>query len=211
MSRRVVLTALLAGGLSAFQACGVLPPRHEQPVRIATPPAPPPPTLPATAPLLISDGRDARALQTLAKELDALSATCGEKWPCERVYYHKGLLAVYESRVAAAKFFQKVILTAPKSRLAASSAIWLQILQDARVAAERDGPFALGADQLVRELVERELAIYQAAKVQEQTTGALQELQEAVAQREKKLKQLSGQLEALKQIDQELKEKARPR
>lgn len=208
MTGRVSTIVLLAVSLFGFQACGFFTPKEE--VRVVTSP-PPMPVLPATAPLLIPDGRDAKFLQTMVKEQDALYAYCGEKWPCERVYYHKGLLALYENRDAAVKHFQKVILTAPKSRLAASSMVWLQVLQDPRIASDRDGPFAQATDRLIRDLLDRELAIHQATRAREQTASSVQELQDAVAHRDKKLKQLSSQLEALKQIDQELKDKARPR
>jgi hypothetical protein len=210
MNGRVSTIVLLAVSLFGLQACGFFAPKEE--VRVVPPPPPPPiAVLPATAPLLIPDGRDAKFLQMMVKEQDALYAYCGEKWPCERVYYHKGLMALYENRDAAAKHFQKVILTAPKSRLAASSMVWLQVLQDPRIASDRDGPFAQATDRLIRDLLDRELAIHQATRAREQTASSVQELQDAVAHRDKKLKQLSSQLEALKQIDQELKDKARPR
>ena len=210
MTGPVSAIALVAVGLLGLQACGFFAPKEE--VRGATPPPPSPMLLlPATAPLLIADGRDAKFLHAMVKEQEALYAACGEKWPCERVYYHKGLLALYENRDAAAKQFQKVILTAPKSRLAASSMVWLRILEDPRVVSEREGPFAQAADRLIRDLLDRELSILQATRAHEQTAGSVQELQDALAHREKKLKQLSSQLEALKQIDQELKDKARPR
>lgn len=203
------------GSLAAFlwmlilTGCGLFT-QHEE-VRVMTPAPPPPPVLAATAPLLVPDARDARFLQTMTKEQEALFAYCGDKWPCERVHYHRGLLALYENREAAAKHFQRVITAAPKSRLAASSAMWLQILQDPRLASERDGPYAAATDRLIRDLLEKELAIHQATRAKDQSASSLQELQEALAQRDKKLKQLTAQMEALKQIDQELKDKARPR
>ena len=210
MTRRHARAILPTAAMLALQACSLFAPEPE--VRVVTPPPPPPPpVLAVTAPLLQPEARDVRFLQAMAKEQEALFAYCGEKWPCERVYYHRGLLALYENREIAAKHFQKVIATAPKSRLAASSAIWLQVLQDPRIGAEREGPFAVAADRLIRDLLDKELAVHQATRAKDQSASSLQELQEALAQRDKKLKQLTAQMEALKQIDQELRDKARPR
>lgn len=209
MTRRLARAVLPTAAMLAMQACSLFSPPPE--VRVVTPPSPPPPVLAATAPLLQPEARDVKFFQAMAKEQEALFAYCGEKWPCERVYYHRGLLALYENRDMAAKHFQKVIATAPKSRLAASSAIWLQVLQDPRIGAEREGPFAVAADRLIRDLLDKELAVHQATRAKDQSASSLQELQEALAQRDKKLKQLTAQMEALKQIDQELRDKARPR
>jgi murein L,D-transpeptidase YcbB/YkuD len=208
MRRNTTWAGLAAIAALNLQACSLLSPTEE--VRVVTPP-PLPPVLAATAPLLLPEPKDAKFLQAMTKEQEALFTSCGEKWPCERVHYHRGLLALYEDRLQAAKHFQKVIAAAPRSRLASTSATWLQIIQDPRLAAERDGPYAAATDRLIRDLLDRELAIHQAARAKDQTASSLQELHEAIAQRDKKLKQLTAQMEALKQIDQELKDKARPR
>ncbi len=211
MTRRSAGIFLAILSVLSLQGCSLFGPQEE--VRVVAPPPPPAPQpmLAATAPFLLPDARDAKFLQTMAKEQDALFAYCGDKWPCERVHYHRGLLALYENREAATKHFQRVIATAPKSRFATSSAVWLQILQDPRLAAEREGPYAAATDRLIRDLLDKELAVHQATRAKDQSASSLQELQEALAQRDKKLKQLTAQMEALKQIDQELKDKARPR
>ena len=148
-------------------------------------------------PLFSLDPREAQRYQALAREQDALLATCAESHTCDHVHYTRALTALYEDQTVAAKHFQDVIDVAPKSRLASSSQFWLQFLQNPPIFLARHSSFAEATDRLVRDLLELE------------SSSALV-LQREVKARDKKVEELAQQLEALKRIDQEMKEKSRP-
>ncbi|MBA5865518.1 MAG: hypothetical protein GDA67_02350 [Nitrospira sp. CR1.3] len=201
---------------------------------------------------------EAKALHALAKKQDAVVAKCAEHNSCDHAYFTRALMSLYESHDAAVRNFEKVIATAPRSQLAATSRLWLQLLQQYPTPSDRswfasvmgapavsDGQVVLGqaSDRLVRDLLDRELVIHQLratrdadAQVLEQLqrdladrdrkadaligkketpkppveSGTVQSLQKQLAEREKKIDELYNQLEALKRIDQETREKIRP-
>lgn len=166
-------------------ACSELPP---------TPPASP---QSSTGPFFHLDANDAKAYRALAREQDLHLTTCSQERACEQAHFSRALLALFDNQRTAARHFQEVIAGAPKSRLATVSADWLKLLQDAPSEKERQAHLAKATQSVILELLSRE----QAAK-------------EELSTREKKLEDLSTQLETLKLIDQEMNEKShriRPR
>lgn len=154
-----------------------------------------------SAPLFVPDPREAQRYQALAREQDATLAACVETHTCDRAHFTRALAALYEDQTVAAKHFQDVIDAAPKSRLAASSLFWLHLLQDPPTFFGRDSSFAEAAARLARDLLEME-------------TSSASVIQREVKARDKKIEELTSQIEALKRIDQEMKEmkeKSRPR
>lgn len=216
------------------------------------------PAPPASQPYFTVDQAEAKSFHALGKKQDAVAAKCSEHNVCDQAYFTRGLIGLYESRDIAAKYFEKVITVAPKSQLAASSKLWLQLLQQHPAPGERswfnsvmaapaisDGQAALGqtSDRLVRDLLDRETMIQQLRAAKEADAqsidllqrdlaerdrkveallgkkdqqkvpadpGTVQSLQKQLQEREKKIDELSSQLEALKRIDQEMREKVRP-
>jgi predicted RNase H-like nuclease (RuvC/YqgF family) len=86
------------------------------------------------------------------------------------------------------------------------------VIQQLRTAKEGE---AQAVESLQRELAERERKIE--ALISKKDGGksvaepaAIQHLQKQVAERDKKIEELSTQLEALKRIDQEMRDKVRP-
>jgi len=144
-----------------------------------------PPPQPS-APFFIADPADLKMLQALGRKQDALAAKCGEPSSCDQVYFTRALVALFESREAAVKSFQRVIAAAPNSRLAASSALWIQLLRGGTVGSyssdEQNAALTQVAEGLVWQLLDRE----------------------------KKIEELTTQLEALKRIEQEVQEKTKP-
>jgi len=212
-----------------------------------------------TQPYFTVDPADAKSLHNLAKKQDAMIARCADHNSCDHAHFTRALMSLYESHDAAVKNFEKVIAVAPRSQLASSSRLWLQLLQQyptpidrswfssvAGAPAVSEGQVVLGqaSDRLVRDLLERELVIQQLrntrdtdAQVLDQLqrdladrdrkadalignkkeslkapveSGTIQSLQKQLAEREKKIDELYNQLEALKRIDQETREKIRP-
>jgi len=200
------------------------------------------------------DTGEAKSLQALAKKQEALVPKCAERNSCDHVYFTRALLGLYESRDSASKYFEKVIAVAPKSQMASSSKLWIQLLEHhaapveqswfqsvmaAPATSESQAILAQASDWLVRDLLDRELTIQQLRTMKDADSQSLESLQRELAERERKLDSVSGkrgstntgivlslqqqltdrdrkieeltsQLEALKRIDQEMRDKVRP-
>jgi len=215
------------------------------------------PTAP-NRPYFVPEPGESKVFQSLAKKQEALALRCSETSTCDHVYFTRALVALYESREVAEKYFGKVLAVAPKSQLAESSKAWIQLLREhgtpepmswpeAVLAAPAlaDANLSLGqaTDRLVRDLLDREVVITQLRAVKSgdsQTvealqrelaerdqkiesllskkepgkvatdSGSVQSLQKQLAERDRKIEELSAQLEALKRIDHEMREKVRP-
>jgi DNA repair exonuclease SbcCD ATPase subunit len=171
--------------------------------------AEPPPT---SHPYFEVEPADIKALHALAKKQDALSSKCTEHNTCDHVYFTRALLGLYESREAAAKYFDKVIAVAPKSQLAISSRLWLELLQDPAptdrswfssvmtAPAISDAHAALGrvSDRLVRDLLDRELMVQQLKAMKDADSQSVEALQRDLADRERKMEALASKREAPK-------------
>lgn len=209
-------------------------------------------------PYFIAGAGEAKSLHALAKKQEALALKCAERNSCDHVYFTRALVGLYESRDSASKYFEKVIAVAPKSQLASSSKLWIQLLQNyddpveqswfesvmtAPAISESQAILAQASDRLVRDLLDRELTIQQLRAMKEADAESLESLQQDLAERERKMEALSGkkdtargstdtgivlslqkqltdrdkkieeltsQLDALKRIDQEMRDKVRP-
>jgi DNA repair exonuclease SbcCD ATPase subunit len=194
----------------------------------------------------------------LAKKQEALAQKCAERNSCDHVYFLRGLLGLYESRDSASKYFEKVIAAAPKSQLAISSKLWIDLLERhaapveqswfqsvmaAPAISESQATLAQASNRLVRDLLDRELTIQQLRAMKEADaqsldnlqrelaelerkidggsskkdtarssteTGTVLSLQKQLTERDRKIEELTSQLEALKRIDQEMRDKVRP-
>ncbi|HEY5626454.1 MAG TPA: hypothetical protein VIR79_00770 [Nitrospira sp.] len=216
-------------------------------------------TVPASSqPYFTVESTDAKSIHQLAKKQDGVAAHCADHNSCDQAYFTRALIGLYESRDQAARYFNKVIAVAPKSQLAASSKLWLHLLQHQSPSSERswwksvteapaisENQVVLGrmSDRLVRDLLDREVTIQQLRALKDADSQALealqrdladrerkmdllggkkdqlkvptdpltiQSLQKQLSERDKKIDELSSQLEALKRIDQEMREKVRP-
>jgi DNA repair exonuclease SbcCD ATPase subunit len=200
------------------------------------------------------DAGEAKSLLALAKKQEVLVPKCAERNSCDHVYFTRALLGLYESRDSASKYFEKVIAVAPKSQLASSSKLWLQLLEHhaapveqswfqsvlaAPAISESQAILAQASDRLVRNLLDRELTIQQLRAMKDADSQSLESLQRELAERERKMdsvndkrgstdtgivlslqkqltdrdrkiEELTSQLEALKRIDQEMRDKVRP-
>jgi hypothetical protein len=209
-------------------------------------------------PYFIVDTGEAKSLHTLAKKQEALAQKCAERNSCDHVYFLRGLLGLYESRDSASKYFEKVIAVAPKSQLASSSKLWIELLERhaapieqswlqsvmaAPAISESQAILAQASNRLVRDLLDRELTVQQLRAMKEADAQSLDILQRELAEherkidggsgkketargsadtvmalslqkqlmdRDKKIEELTSQLEALKRIDQEMRDKVRP-
>ena len=190
--RRVFLSAWPLLVMAILAACSQVPaPTTTVPISY------PPTSSPSAGPFFHLDLNEAKVYRALAREQDLQLATCAQERSCDQAHFSRALLALFENQKTAAKHFQDVIAGSPKSRLAAASSDWLTLLQDAPPEGERHSHLVRATQSLIFELLSRE-----------------QRVKEELTVREKKLAELSTQLETLKLIDQEMNEKAyrlRPR
>jgi hypothetical protein len=204
------------------------------------------------------DQGEAKSLHAVAKKQEALALKCAERNTCDHVYFIRALLGLYENRDSAAKYFEKVIAVAPKSQLASSSKLWIELLEHhaapveqswfqsvmaAPAISESQAILAQASSRLVRDLLDRELTVQQLRAMREADsqsldnlqrelaehdrktdggsgkkdttrsstdTGTVLSLQKQLTDRDRKIEELTSQLEALKRIDQEMRDKVRP-
>jgi hypothetical protein len=212
-------------------------------------------------PYFTVDQGEAKPLHALAKKQEALAQKCIERNTCDQVYFIRALLGLYESRDSASKYFEKVIAVAPKSQLASSSKLWIELLEHhaapveqswfqsvmaAPAISESQAILAQASNRLVRDLLDREITVQQLRAMREADsqsldnlqrelaehdrnkmdggsgsgrkdtarsstdTGTVLSLQKQLTDRDKKIEELTSQLEALKRIDQEMRDKVRP-
>jgi hypothetical protein len=176
-------------------------------------PIPPPEPIPIpAAPVLPSfftpNHQDLELYETLERQADQLLATCSPGHTCDRAHFIRGLVALYENRDTAAEHFQVAVAMAPTSARAESSLFWLHLLEETESGTTENGRFSHATIQLLRDLLDRELLAQHLLKELEATP--VQALQRDLKARDKKLEDLSKQLEALKQVDREMREKTLP-
>jgi hypothetical protein len=170
--------------------------------------------------LFIPTAADTERLATVSRELTTLAAQCVEPMVCDQVHYTRGLVALFESREAAQTFFRRVTNATPPGPLAAPSALWLHLLDEGGVRwisnDQQESVFTEITAQFVREWIDRKLGELRNGE----KTGSLahgpdpaigessvvQSLQRQIRERDKRIAQLTSQLEALKVIDQDMDE-----
>jgi hypothetical protein len=155
---------------------------------------------------------------------------------CDRAHHLRGLTALYEDRADAADEFQAAVATAPTSERAESSRFWLDLLEETANDPGPDGAFSQATARFLADLLARELVLEQLAKQGQQSDKEAQQLQKELHQlqreaqqlrkerdatpvqslqrelkaRDKKIEDLSAQLEALKEIEREMRRKSPP-
>ena len=153
------------------------------------------------------DPRDGKLYVTLQREADQLLGTCSPVRSCDRAHFIRGMVALYQNRETAVDHFQTAVAMAPTSARAEPSLFWLQLLKETASGTAEDGRFSRATVRLVRDLLDRELLADQL--LQELEASPVETLQRDLKARDKKLEDLTKQLEALKQIDQEMREKTK--
>lgn len=136
-------------------------------------------------PYLVANASDSKALDALAQKQDRLLKACTKPTACTHLLYARGLTALFESRARASTIFQHIVEIIPGEPIAIVSAQWLAVLQqDDRASDPRQ---ALLAQYVTRELLDRDASFTQAR------TKLM----------DKRIEDLSRQLDMLKQIEQQ--------
>jgi TolA-binding protein len=168
----------------------------------------------ATQVFLVAAPQDLSAVQAMAREQQRHSQTCAATRSCDRVHYVRALAALYEDRAAAEKHFRAVVADAPNGRYAASSRHWLRLLEESSNGSSRDPRLMQTVDRLVREVLEHEATAQRAAMRPPEPKAAeipiVQSLKQQLKAQEKRIEELTEQIDALKRVDQEVKEQVKP-
>jgi TolA-binding protein len=167
-------------------------------------------------PFFQPSSEDTIQLASLASELDTLASECAAEGVCEdRVHFARALVSLFENREAARASFEQVVNLYPSSLVAASSALWLQLLRNDNLAVPSDTPQQRILLDLTAQSV-REWLARQSVGPRSQTkpggfpkAGIVQALSKQVQEREKRIAELRAQLDALKLIDQEQQDRHR--
>lgn len=159
------------------------------------------PAPPVQSPYFSGTLNDSKELQGVIRKESQLVAKCAGKPICDHVFFTRALAALYESRESAIHYFEKVITVAPKSQLAESSRLWLQLLHTGEVPADQSwlrsvltGPatahtqtlLSQAIERTVHDLLDRELTIQQLRALQDSEAQSLEALQRELQDQERK-------------------------
>jgi hypothetical protein len=129
---------------------------------------------------------DSKAMQFLSQKQDRLLKSCTKpSQPCDQLLYARALAALFESRARATTLFQQSVQSTPTGSVAGVGAQWLALLQ-------LDSSISEPSRALLSQYVTRELLEH----------GTPSDQLRLKAQ-EKRIEELTKQLELLKQIDQD--------
>ena len=149
-------------------------------------------------------------LQAILRKDASLTAKCASKNTCDHVFFTRALTSLYESRESAIHNFEKVISVAPKSQLAVSSRLWLQLLQAGEVSdpswirsvwsrpeivQNRELHFHT-IERTVRDLLDHELTIQQLRSLQDSEAQSLEAMQRELQDQERKTELFNSRRES---------------
>lgn len=169
----------------------------------------PPPSL--HDPYFVGDGAENRMLQALIRKDSSLTSKCTSKNTCDHVFFTRALTSLYESRESAIHYFEKVITVAPKSQLAVSSRLWLQLLQAGDMPSDQSwiraiwggpamahtqGILSQTIERTVRDLLDRELTIQQLRALQDSEAQSLEAMQRELQDQERKAELFNSRRES---------------
>jgi lipopolysaccharide biosynthesis protein len=141
--------------------------------------------------------QDAEAVHAFAREQERQVQMCAATQACDRAHYIRGLAALYEDRNVAVKHFQAATSAAPAGPYATSSRHWIRLLEESRSASNQDPDLMHAVERVVREVLESK-------------PGEALSLKRQLNEREKKIDELTQQIDALKRVDQEVKDRIKP-
>jgi len=161
---------------------------------------------PAVSPaFFVVASQDSDAVQAFVREQERQVQACAVAQACDRAHYLRALAALYEDRQIAMMHFQAAAKT-PNGRYATPSLQWIRLLEDGKEGAQYQAALSRAAERLVRDVLEHETAV----EVRQKDTQAVQALKQQLKEREKKIDELTQQIDALKRVDQEVKDKVKP-
>ncbi len=164
-----------------------------------------------SSPVFVPDPGDVERYQALVHRQQKMFPDCAEPGVCAHGHFTRGLAALFEDRDVATKHFEEVMKAAPNSRMASSSKLWIKLIRDQRPSGQwnrlldslRHGErseelLAWSTEQLVRDLLEREMIILQLLRQKQRDASSMRALRHELGERGKELEQVAGERDAMK-------------
>lgn len=151
----------------------------------------------ASRAFFIAAPQDAEAVRAFAREQERQVQICAATQACDRAHYVRALAALYEDRNVAVKHFQAATSAAPAGPYATSSRHWIRLLEESRSASSQVPDLMHAVERVVREVLESK-------------PGEALSLKRQLNEREKKIDELTQQIDALKRVDREVKDRIKP-
>ncbi len=167
--------------------------------------------MPPSSPVLEVEKGEIERYNALVEEQEKLYSNCGKQDACARLKYTSALVALFEDREVATERFEEVVELGQDTQLAASSKLWIKFIQGQRSdspwssligGAGRSGNtsemLAWSTEQLVRDLLEREITIHELRKKRIRDIKVVKALKRRLSKRGKQLKRVTAERDALK-------------
>ena len=164
-----------------------------------------------SAPFFVADPGDNERYQALVQRQQKMFPNCEEPGACAHGHFIRALVSLYENRETAAKHFERVMEVAPNSRLASTSRIWIRLIEDQRptvpgnplldilrFGGRNDELLTWSTEQLVRDLLEREMIILQLLRQKQRDAKSLREVRRELGERGKELDRVAGERDSMK-------------
>ncbi len=162
------------------------------------------PDPPSTSSSVLTPAReDIPFFRAIAEDQERKLSTCKNEDECRSVHFLRALAALYENPELAAHHFRKVVVSGPNSSLAGESRFWLWLLDVLNNPGKRDITSHEFTKYLIREIVEKDLLIYELSGKLE--NASVEALQQNLAAREKTVEELKVTVANLSKQTEQLK------
>ncbi len=161
-------------------------------------------------PVFSADADDLKRYGVLADRQERLLETCRATGSCAYLHFSRGLVGLFEDRGTAKHHFAQVVTLVPESRLASSSELWIELIDEQeqpsiwnrlldylRVYPDGVGATQQSREQLVRDLLEREIVIHRLLYKSKRDAATLDALQAKLTESGKELEKLATERERL--------------
>lgn len=163
-------------------------------------------------PVFSAELDDLERYDVLARRQERLLEHCGATGSCAYLHFSRGLVGLFEDRRIARRHFSQVVALVPDSRLASSSRLWIELIDERdrpstwnrlldslRVYPDGAGATGRSTEQLVRDLLEREIVIQRLLYKSKRDEAVLEALQAKLTERGKELERLAMEREELEE------------
>ena len=167
--------------------------------------------MPPSSPVLEVEKGEIERYNALVEEQKKLYPNCGKQDACAQLKYTRALVALFEDREVATERFQEVVELRQDTQLAASSKLWIKFIRDQRpdsawsnlvgrvgLSGNSSEMLAWSTEQLVRDLLEREIIIHKLRKMRRRDIKVVKALKRKLSKRGKQLKRVIAERDTLK-------------
>ncbi len=163
-------------------------------------------------PVFSAELDDLKRYDVLARRQERLLEHCRATGSCAYLHFSRGLVGLFEDRRIAKEHFAKVVALLPDSRLASSSKLWIELIDEheqpstwnrlldsLRVYPDGAGATGMSTVELVRDLLEREIVIHRLLYKSKRDEATVDALQAKLTERGKELERLATEREELEE------------